>query len=53
MDLTTPHRYPIGIPGQPWGDAERAQWRVRQVRQRSYADDVIRTVEGLRARFDV
>ena len=47
------HFYPLGAPGQPWGDAERAQWRTRQKRQRSYADDVLRRVEGLRSRFDV
>ena len=45
--------YPIGTPGQPWGDAERAQWRERQIRQRSYANDVLRRVEPLRERFDV
>ena len=45
--------YPIGTPGQPWGDAERAQWRARQVRQRSYADDVLRRMELLSDRFDV
>ncbi len=51
--MTTPHFYPIGSPGQAWGDAERAQWRARQVRQRSYADDVLGAVERMRARFDV
>lgn len=45
--------YPIGTPGQAWGDAERAQWRTRQVRQRSYADDVLSAVDALRDRFDV
>ncbi|MFY3382673.1 M14 family metallopeptidase [Paracidovorax sp. MALMAid1276] len=45
--------YPIGTPGQPWGAAERDQWRARQVRQRSYADDVLRAVEALRGRWDV
>ncbi len=47
------HFYPIGTPDQPWGAAERAQWRARQVRQRSYADDVISAVDALRGRFDV
>ncbi|CAN7471158.1 M14 family metallopeptidase [Acidovorax sp. LjRoot117] len=47
------HSYPIGTPGQPWGAAERDQWRARQVRQRSYADDVLTAVEALRGRFDV
>ncbi|MCD9006479.1 M14 family metallocarboxypeptidase [Luteimonas sp. XNQY3] len=45
--------YPIGIPGQPWGDAERAAWRSRQLRQRSHADDVVTRVDALRDRFDI
>jgi hypothetical protein len=47
------HFYPIGTAGQAWGAAELAQWRAKQVRQRSYADDVLRVIEGLRERFDV
>ncbi len=45
--------YPIGTPGVPWGDAERAQWLSRQVKHRSYASDVVRTIERLAAQFDV
>ena len=45
--------YPIGTPGQPWGDAERAEWRARQVRQRSYADDVLAAIDGLAGAWDV
>ncbi|NVO05598.1 MAG: M14 family metallocarboxypeptidase [Rhodoferax sp.] len=45
--------YPIGTPGQPWGPAERALWRARQTRQRSYADDVLAAVEQMRSRLDV
>jgi hypothetical protein len=45
--------YPIGIPGKPWGTDELAQWRARQVRQHSYADDVLSRVECLRDRFDL
>jgi len=45
--------YPIGIPGRPWGDSERAAWRARQVRQRSHADDVVTRIDALRDRFDV
>jgi hypothetical protein len=48
-----PHFYPIGSAGQAWGAAERAQWRARQWRQRSYADDVLLAVDRLRARFEV
>ena len=45
--------YPIGTLGQPWGSAEKAEWRSRQKIQRSYDADVLRVVDGLRARFDV
>lgn len=43
----------IGTPGTPWGDAEKALWRSRQSRKRSYAEDVQGTIERLRERFDV
>ncbi|MCC7635396.1 M14 family metallopeptidase [Stenotrophomonas rhizophila] len=39
--MANTHYYPIGTPGQPWGEAERARWRATQQRQRSYRDDVI------------
>jgi Succinylglutamate desuccinylase / Aspartoacylase family len=53
--------YPIGIPGQPWGEHEIALWRQRviallrsgQVRKRSYADDVLSALEALPDRFGV
>ena len=45
--------YPIGTPGQPWGAAEKADWLSRQVRRRSYADEVVSVIERLRPRFDV
>lgn len=51
--MSNPHFDPIGAPGQPWGPAELARWRARQLRQRSYADDVLGAVERLRARFEV
>lgn len=51
--MTTPAQYPIGTPGQPWTAAEKAQWRSRQTRKRSYADEVLATIERLRPRFDV
>ena len=44
---------PIGIPGKPWGATERGQWRAAQARKRSYADEVVSVVDGLRDRFDV
>lgn len=51
--MTNPAPYPIGTPGNSWGDAEIADWRSRQTRQRNYAMDVLRVVERLRPRFDV
>ena len=45
--------YPIGTPGQPWGDAERALWRSRHKRQRSHRDDVVTAVEKLAGAWDV
>jgi hypothetical protein len=52
MTSTSSH-YPIGTPGIPWGDAERALWRSRQTKQRSYVEDVERRVNQLAARFDI
>ena len=51
MRSTVP--YPIGRPGQPWDDAEVAQWRSLQERRRSYEADVLRRIEALADRFDV
>jgi len=48
---TTPD--PIGTPGTPWGAAEIATWRSRQVRRRSYAADVLAVVQRLHPRFEV
>ena len=49
--MTLSQIYPIGTPGTPWGPAEVSQWRARQVRQRSYADDVLSDVEALSRQF--
>lgn len=45
--------YPLGTPGQAWGAAEVEQWRQRQVRQRSYAQDVLQALDALRSSWDV
>ena len=42
--------YPIGTPGQPWGDAERALWRSQQAVKRRYTDARFPTPSGT-ARF--
>jgi len=51
--MTPGKSYPIGTPGQPWGDAEKAQWRARQRRRRSYAGEVVAAIDALRTRYDV
>ncbi|WP_133498682.1 M14 family metallopeptidase [Cognatilysobacter terrigena] len=45
--------YPIGTPGQPWGEPEFAAWRSTQSRKRSYAGEVVSVIDRLRDRFDV
>ncbi len=51
MNIARP--YPIGTPGVPWGERERAEWRSQQKPQRSYAADVLTVIERLRAGYDV
>ncbi len=52
--MNTPDaHYPIGTPGRPWGDEEKAEWLSRQSRQRSYEDDVLRRIDALRASWDI
>ena len=45
--------YPIGIPGQPWGDVEKAAWFALQNIQRLYSDEVLAKLEALGSRFDI
>lgn len=51
--MTVQAFYPIGVPGQPWGEAERGEWLSRQVRHRSFDAEVRGKIEGLGSRFDV
>ena len=51
--MSAGNSYPIGTPGQPWGSAEKAEWRARQRKLRSYADEVVAKIDALRDRFDV
>jgi hypothetical protein len=45
--------HPIGKPGQPWGDAEKAVWRSQQTKKRSYEAEVLTVIERLRDRLEV
>jgi hypothetical protein len=42
----------IGVPGKPWGEEERRQWRSLQSPQRSYVKDVVSRIDGLAGRFE-
>ncbi|RMJ02097.1 Zinc carboxypeptidase [Marinobacter litoralis] len=50
---TAPDPYPIGTPGTPWGEAERADWLSQQSRQRSYESEVLSVIKRLSPDFDV
>ncbi len=50
--MTSDAFYPIGIPGTPWGAAEKALWLSRQRRQRSYQQDVVAAIERLHGSLD-
>ena len=45
--------HPIGTPGQPWTDADKATWYDGQQRQRSYPDEVLDKLERVAASFEV
>ncbi|PZQ58960.1 MAG: peptidase, partial [Phenylobacterium zucineum] len=49
--MTDALAYPIGTPGQPWGEPERNQWRARQSRHRRYDQDVLPRIDALADRF--
>lgn len=51
--MTTTRFHPIGTPGQPWGEAEKTEWRALQTKRRSYENEVVRAIDALRDRFDV
>jgi len=45
--------YPIGTPGIPWGQTEKAAWLARQRRQRSYQADVVAAIERMRGPLEI
>ncbi|MCY9803645.1 M14 family metallocarboxypeptidase [Vibrio scophthalmi] len=51
--MTINNTYPIGTPGQKWGDAERQAWRAQTTIKRLYSEEVLPKIEALKARFDV
>ncbi|HVI59909.1 MAG TPA: M14 family metallocarboxypeptidase [Luteimonas sp.] len=51
--MTNATQSPIGTPDRPWSDADKAEWRSRQGKRRSYADEVLARIDRLCPRFDV
>lgn len=45
--------YPIGTPGEKWGEPERAEWLSRQTVRRLYSDEVVVKLEPLKKTFRV
>lgn len=45
--------FTIGTPGVPWGEEERKQWLAQTKIHRSYHDEVIQKVEGLKDEYEV
>jgi hypothetical protein len=40
--------YPIGTPGTPWGEAERAAWKAQTKIQRSYQEEVLSKINKMK-----
>lgn len=49
--MTDNQQYDIGVAGQPWGPAEKAQWLARQHKQRSYQQQVLAKLEQVAPGF--
>ena len=47
------HNYPIGTPGTPWGDEEKAQWLAQTTIKRSYQEEVVSKIKALDTDFDL
>ena len=45
--------YPIGTPGKPWDESEKAAWFAAQSVKRLYADEVVAKIEALKDDFQV
>ena len=52
-DSTTPATYPIGTPGQAWGDAEKRVWFEQRSIERSYGDEVLAKITALAQQGDI
>lgn len=51
--MRSSYTYPIGNPGQKWGDAERVAWREQTTIKREYQQQVLPKIQALAERFSV
>ena len=53
MTLNEAQVYPIGTPGEKWGEPEKAAWLAEQSIRRSYAIEVVAKLDKLKEWFDI
>lgn len=53
QDQTIERFYPIGTPGQPWTEADKATWYEHRRVQRSYHDEVLSKLQRLGGGFEL
>tara|TARA_Y100001956_G_scaffold46276_3_gene44990 strand:+ start:233 stop:1153 length:921 start_codon:yes stop_codon:yes gene_type:complete len=51
--MRSTYTYPIGTPGQKWGEAERIAWREQTTIKREYQQEVVPKITALSDRFSV
>lgn len=51
--VTMASSYSIGTPGKPWGATETSEWRKTREIQRSYHEEVVSKIHGLKDQFEV
>lgn len=51
--MNATNAFPIGTPGQPWGDLEKRQWLEQTTIKRSYSEEVVPKIQALSSDFEV
>ncbi|EKO3903233.1 M14 family metallocarboxypeptidase [Vibrio fluvialis] len=51
--MNSAYTYPIGTPGQKWGNAERQAWRAQTTIKREYQQEVVSKIQALSQSFNV
>ncbi|EKO3487163.1 M14 family metallopeptidase [Vibrio fluvialis] len=51
--MNSAYTYPIGTPGQKWGNAERQAWRAQTTIKREYQQEVVPKIQALSQSFNV